>query len=942
MAGTKKAFRDGSIGGRNRPIVANKAIDPVEIHSEDKPATCESRKGSSGKKASTTPMKMLIAQEMSKETDTRRKTPNVIARLMGLDDAMPGDPSVASTKRNLLDGGSVQSSSEVRGLQDGQHQQIGYLDRLKSRELQSYCNVNREYRDVYEVRQQSSRSNSLNVQAPQKGLHHENPNDKRMALVREKFIEAKRLATDEKLLESKEFHDALEVLSSNRDLFLKFLEEPSSLFSCHLEEHHLIPLPPQTKRITVLKPSKTNETKSKVKHQYGSGFELQNTLWNSGFAHHPMTEKLSQPTRIVVLKPSPRKHLDLKSPATPVISSPELPRRGDSYGGLNPRDPICLRETDKDMKLHIPESLGRHRRDESLLSSVFSNGYVGDDSSFNRSENYVGEDCNNSDSEISSSWDFMSNRYGSPYSHSSLSRASHSPESSSVTREAKRRLSERWALVASNGLCQEKLQGRRSSSTLGEMLAINELKMENRSEMRPGASGIRSCGREEGFRMPAACLSISRSKEENGDEGSTGNLSRSKSVPSSSPTYVSIGLNTEDSDYRIDKSVVAKGTTKSRSGKTSFKGRVTSLFFLKNKKSGRDESVSSHLENAENGSQIVSADIVDNKHDDSPQATETNVPEVSLPGNFEAESGQISFPVAVNDNLDERKISPEANLSHEEPGPSSSSENQEILRMPEKNSENQDHPSPTSILDAPFKDEANENAPNSSKFASSDNPQALSRSPPIESIARTLSWDDPCSAAPSPASFELSRAISKAGEEDDPMELILVQNLLTTSGLYKNRLSTIFNGWHSLEIPLDPKLLDELSDVEEEVAKSREKRSNQKLIFDCVNLVLQEIGHSAEQCAYQSTKVCGVSEDETLLAAQVWPVVKNRLSGGEKCTVGGAENGSLVVDRLLGKELIGSGWTELMQSELAAISKEIAGHVLDELFGEALVGMTDS
>ncbi|KAH0455383.1 hypothetical protein IEQ34_015415 [Dendrobium chrysotoxum] len=922
----------GSIGGRNRPVVGNKAIDPVEIHSEDKPVTCESRKGSSGKKSNTTPMKTLIAQEMSKEVDLKRKTPNVIARLMGLDDALPGDPSVVSTKRNLLDGGCVQSNSEVRGFQDSQQQQVGYSNRLKPRELQSYCNENKDYRDVYEIRQQSSRSNSLNDQAPQKGLHYENRNDKRMALVREKFIEAKRLATDEKLLESKEFHDALEVLSSNRDLFLKFLEEPNSLFSSHSEEHHSIPSPPQTKRITVLKPSKVIETKSKVKHQYDSGSELQNTLWNSGFAYHP--EKLPQPTRIVVLKPSPRKHLDLKSPATSFMSSPEPPRKGDGNGIIKTRDPIGPREADKDIKLHTPENLSRHRRDESLLSSVFSNGYVGDDSSFNRSENYVGEDCNNSDSEIASSWDYMSNRYGSPYSHSSLSRASHSPESSLVIKEAKKRLSERWALVTSNGLYQEKSQGRRSSSTLGEMLSINELKMENRNDMGPGASGIRSCGREEEFRMSAACLSIGRTKEENGDEGSSGNLSRSKSVPNSSPTYASIGLNVQDSDSRTDKSVVTKETPKSRSGKTSFKGRVSSLFFLKNKKSGRDESVSSPLEATENGLQIVSADTVGNMHDNSSQAIQTHVPEASLSGNFEVELGQIASPIALNDDSDESKISHKASLSHEEPGPSSA--NQEILRIPEKRSENQDHPSPTSILDTPFKDETNENALNSSKIARSDNPQALSRSTPIESMARTLSWDDSCSGA-----IELSRAFCKAGV-DDPKELILVQNLLTTSGLYRNRLSTIFNGWHSPDIPLDPKLLDKLSDTKEEVVKTGERSSNQKLIFDCVNHVLQEIGHSAEQGAYQSTKVCCVPEDETLLAAQVWPVVKNRLSGGEKWTVGEAVNGSLVVDKLLGREVTGTGWSELLLSEIAVISKEIGEQVLDELIGEALLGMNVS
>ncbi|XP_020584078.1 uncharacterized protein LOC110027123 [Phalaenopsis equestris] len=897
MAGTKKAFRDGSIGGRNRPVGPNKAIDPVELHSDDKSLICESRKGSSVKRSNTIPMKMLIAQEMCKDTDAKRKPPNVIARLMGLDDALPGAPSVASSKRNLLDG------------EDCKQRQVGYLDRSKSKELQSCCNENKDFRDVYEVRRQSSRSNFLDDGALQNGFY-ESRNDKRMAFVREKFIEAKRLATDEKLLESKEFHDALEVLSSNRDLFLKFLDEPNSLFLSGSEEHHFIPSPPQTKRITVLRPSKTNETKFKVKNQYDSGSELRNTIWNSGFAHHPMTEKLPEPTRIVVLKPSPRKHLDLKSPVTPFSSSPERPRKGDGHGGQKPRDPDGR---------NMAESLSRHRRDESLLSSVFSNGYVGDDSSFNRSENYVGEDYDNSDSEIGSYWDFMSNRYGSPYSHSPLNRASRSPESSSVVREAKKRLSERWALVTSNVLNQEKLQGRRSSGTLGEMLSINELKMENRND---------NLGfRVEEFRM------IRRTKEENGNEGSSGcSLSRSKSVPASSPTYGSIRLNTDDSDSRTDKSVA----TKSQSGKTSFKGRVTSLFFSKSKRSGRDDSFSSQLEN--------SADTVDNINGNSSQAIQPNVPEISLSGKFEAESGQISPPVVPSDDSDTSKSSLKASLSHEEPGLSSSSENHDTLQMPEKNtdneknSENQNHPSPTSILDAPFKDESNENAPHSSKFAPSDNPQALSRSPPIESIARTFSWDDHCSRAPLPASLKLSRAICSKEDEDDPKDLIVVQNLLTASGLYKNKLSTIFNGWHSPDIPLDPNLLDELSDLKEGGVRNRERRSNQKLIFDCLNLVLQELGHSVEQGAYQSTAI--VAEDEGLLAAQVWPVVKSKLSGEGKRSAGEAENGGLVVERLLGRELTCSGgWTELMQSELAAISREIGEEVLEELVGEVLVGM---
>ncbi|KAK8934571.1 hypothetical protein KSP39_PZI015086 [Platanthera zijinensis] len=893
MSGKKKAFGDVCTGDRNRFVVANKATDFTEIHSEDKPVSFESRKGFSGRKSSAKPMKTLIAQEMSKEIDSNRKSPNVVARLMGLDDTIPGDSSVPSAKRTLLqDGGSAQIHAEVS--------------------LRSYCNVTKDYGGAYEIRHRESRSNSFNEQVLQKGQHDANQNEKRMAFVREKFVEAKRLATDEKLLDSKEFHDALEVLSCNRDLFLKFLEEPNSLFSSHMEAPHSIPSP-QTNRITVLKPSKTKETKSMVKkNQYNTASLC------SSLIHRPMTQKLSQPTRIVVLKPNPKKHFDMKSPETPAVSSPGPPERGDFYGGLNTHGSMDSTEAAMDIKLQMRDNQSGHRRDESLLSSVFSNGYVGDDSSFNRSDNYVGGDeCNNTDSEISSSWDYTSNRYGSPCSHSSLSRASYSPESS-VIREAKKRLSERWALVTSNGLYQEKFPGRRSSSTLGEMLAISELKMEKVNDMEPGASGIRSCGWEDEVEMPATCLSISRMKDENVNESSSGNLSRSKSVPTTSLTYGSMAPSTEDSEFRLATSVVSKETAKSSSGKTSFKGRVSSLFFSKNKKSGRDESVSSPFVNYTDVFQIGGDKIVDHKPDGSSEAIQIHVPEASPAGDFDAESGLISSPVALEVNSDESKPSPKVSLHHEDPGPST--EDHEILRTSEKLNENQDHPSPTSTLDAPFKDDAIENTPISSKFSSCGNPQALSRSPPIESIARTLSWDDSCSKAPSAAPLKLSRAFC----EDDPEDLMLVQNLLISSGLCKNSLSTIFNGWHSPDIPLDPKLLEKLPNVNDEVRTNREKKAKQKLIFDFVNTVLRELAHSAEQGGYHR-----VPGDEALLAGQVWTVVKKKLFE--------AENGGPVVDRLLGMEVTGSGWTEFMQAQIAEISKEIGVQVLDDLVGEVFV-----
>jgi hypothetical protein len=79
--------------------------------------------------------------------------------------------------------------------------------------------------------------------------------EKRMSIVREKFAEAKRLTIDENLLHSKEFQDALQFLSSNRDLFLEFLDEPNPLLSSNGYEFQHVAPPSEVKQITILKPS---------------------------------------------------------------------------------------------------------------------------------------------------------------------------------------------------------------------------------------------------------------------------------------------------------------------------------------------------------------------------------------------------------------------------------------------------------------------------------------------------------------------------------------------------------------------------------------------------------------------------------------------------------------------------------------------------------------
>ena len=549
------------------------------------------------KKSGETPMKMLIAQEMSREPQSEQKPSNVVAKLMGLD-TLPVQKSSLTAKRSSQEGYSHKSlSGEFWGYR--QQEDSSYHKTLQS-DTKS-CAHDNKFKDVHEVWQLPSRNTQFKDKPPQNRRYDENPIEKRMALVHQKFTEAKRLATDEKLLQSKQFQEALEVLSSNRDLFLKFLEEPNALFSKYLPESQNVSPASQTRRITVLKPSKTTEPKGEAQERkllhpaVEAGDHDTNLNWKSStspnFVHHK-PESIPQPTRIVVLKPNPGMSHERKEVVASAVTSKPFEGR-EFYGSLEPDESTEPREIAKEITRQMQEHMRSNQKDEITISSTLSNGYVGDDSSFTRSENdYIKEECDNaSDSESVTptsrhSWDY-SFRLGSPFSVSSFSRAGYSPEPS-VIKEAKKRLSERLAMVSSNGINQEQSQPRRSSSTLGEMLAIAEVKKEEGADTLT-TSSRRSFGGEQEQKASAAYLSIGGMKEEC-SEDSHANLARSKSVPASSSVYEHIGLREEVPNSRISKSIVPKDVVaKSKSGMSSFRGKVSSLFLSRIKKAGREK-----------------------------------------------------------------------------------------------------------------------------------------------------------------------------------------------------------------------------------------------------------------------------------------------------------------------------------------------------------------
>lgn len=947
---TDKPHRDGAMLSRSQSDVARILTSPPHADQiEDKPVVSELRRTSSNKNANGTPMKTLIAQEMSKEVESKHNRPNVVAKLMGLD-ALPPLHSRSAAQRSHSKGYSRHSLSHSSTPVDCWEQDRVFLDNRTQSEVNK-CQEQNECKDVYEIWQQSQRTSYSRDSSMQKGRCNENISEAKMALVRQKFMEAKRLATDEKLRQSKEFQDALEVLSTNRDLFLRFLQEPNSLFSQQLYDLQTTP-PPETKRITVLRPSKVvddkyegsgeksdKQVKNPTQVVQATGWERNSPVYSPVCSNQKVNENPAQSTRIVVLKPSPGKTHNIKAVVSP-RSSPSRISHGEDFFEEPEEDEVQeSREVAKEITREMHENLMGHRRDETLLSSVFSNGYVGDESSFNKSEiEYAVE--NLSDSEAMSptsrhSWDYI-NRFGSPYSSSSFSRASCSPESS-VCREAKKRLSERWAMMALNGNSQEQRHVRRSSSTLGEMLALSD----TRKLMKSEDGGINM---EQEPRGSTSCFTGNLNKEEGLDD-SPKSLVRSKSVPVSS-TASGARLNVDVSDPETGKAQVPKELTSTKSSKSSLKGKVSSLFFSRTKKSSKEKCTASQ---SVDGCQPVTADTPGSVGYLHGMVSANASQSVNSGGRGECLSPGLRRPASLTSSPDltgrsqkQGMISREVDLS---------------VAKSVNVSENQDQPSPISVLEPPFEEDDNTFPESSGNFKLecpgtevNFKSNLIDKSPPIESIARTLSWDDSCAETVSPNPLKSSSVSPGAEEEQD--WLLLVQTLIQSAGFDGRVQSDIFfTRWHSPDNPLDPSLRDKYTGNEKEPlheAKRRQRRSNRKLVFDCVNAALVEItGYGSESDRSMRAVSCSGAQDMHLegelpmLVDHVWARMKEWFSGEAGCFwVDGGDSNSLVVERVVRNEVVGKGWSDQMRMELDSLGKEIEVNLLEELVDEAVVELT--
>lgn len=534
---------------------------------------------SSSRKGSGTPIKMLLAEEMSKEMVSKHQSLNVVARLMGLD-ALPTQQPVH--KQPKFSKGHSQRTRPVVF----QEKHVIHEDHASLK----INNQEQEFKDVFEVLETTNvkKKKALPVQ---KVMPCSKLSEAKMAFIRQKLLDARCFSTDENPHQLEEFPDAVDVLGSNKDLFLKFLQEPDYLFTKHLHDLQVVQSPPHTNDVRVRKSSmdakndngepyqKSERDMGYMQLHMGSlqkqednridhdqhDFYLRHKLLRSQF--EGKNDSCHLPTRIVVLKPSFK---NVEDPARSV-SSPSS--SGNSRSSLrNQRELWRFRSwepfpelkdrsklvNDVDFVRHRPRALReaarevnqRMRRTASRDSNVSTSawkGYTGDESSDSMS---VKDFMKESNGLIDSSKHLYDKS-----SRCSPSSSSYSAESS-LSREAKKRLSERWKMAQK---FQEVGHCSKGSRTLGEMLSrpdgerlltgLDSKRAQTGSTDRPSGSEVL-----EKWDCP-----LGISSRDGWKSGNLMNLPRSRSLPKSSTLYGSKKSRSTHAAFGSDNCSISKG-----------------------------------------------------------------------------------------------------------------------------------------------------------------------------------------------------------------------------------------------------------------------------------------------------------------------------------------------------------------------------------------------
>ncbi|XP_038903991.1 uncharacterized protein LOC120090419 [Benincasa hispida] len=887
---------------------------------------------------------------MSKETESRR-SPSPVAKLMGLDGMpVPHRPSYKQQKK-------TPGNHSQRTVSPEKSQR-----RAASDDNQLYARSSRQqqkFKDVFEV-QETSMKGSSSFSVPK--IANLKPARTEMEFIHKKFMDARRLVTDEKLQGSKEFHDALEVLDSNKKLLLKYLQQPDSLFMKHLLDINDV-LPHSNCIHTVSMKSSDDENhgchdsgrksvrrnprkkhRKSRKHCSGhispsdSNYVAKCPVESSRIKLEDDERMSIFPKRIVVLKPNLGKAQNSSS----VISSSHAFQSDCRKPSESERTEIRGMETlrtknhddDPGVSSHEVRSSKEVSKKTRQVRENFEYGSMSSSLGIARHDRnaspFIGNDLEAGKCNTSDMFGLNGQRRSSSFRY----------KQSSLSAEAKKRLSERWKTT-----CDYHKTGVVSRScTLAEMLAMPE------KESTPAYMEPRYRGESGGKVFNDQCIvPFGISSRDGWKDICLEKLSRSRSLPASSTAFEIV--KTKSKSLRMDPLVIPKEAFKwERKEAISENLCQREHIAHRNSRHRRRKSHSSicSLEEFNDPvleictSQNQDSDFKDNEPADGnllvveesthfPVKDQTHVLESWMDLRVKSDEAIVSSNEELQPELSVHSVVEDISPSGDqdcfiskELSPEGSEDTSFHLKSisgleSPVSSKEADQPSPVSVLEPPFTDDL---PPGSDCFESLSadlhglrmqlkllklETEAFTESEETQHISRD---EDGVEGS---IGFPEERYACKV---EDNWEFSYLTDILQNSAFKDTDPDIFIAMWHSLECPVDPSTFEELE--KKYAVWSSQPRSERKLLFDRINLGILDIyqkftdpypwirpptiqvGHSEELfnnlCKFLAKQVKKVDED---IVEKVVGRTTQWLVLGYDVDVIGKEIERLMVDELI-------------------------------------------
>ncbi|KAL3536356.1 hypothetical protein ACH5RR_004817 [Cinchona calisaya] len=892
------------------------------------------------KRGSGTPIKKLLAEEMAKESETRRRSPGVIARLMGLDGLPSPQHGNKQQKRSF-----EKHHERVASLGIDQNEQ--------SYEGQSSNMIpvdQQDFKDVYEDMEASHVTNhrySLRWSANSRFAMPE------MAHIQPKITDAKNILSNEKLQVHKEIDDSLDILDSSKDL--KYHEQPHPVFLNQLHDKQIDPYSPLEQSssaevegsVKAWKSARDGSYKRDIRSRQKREDGLLLQSHNHRSSYHYCKAEMSQlnvkdetdilPTRIVVLKPNLVKRVNAVTPVSlPEPSCTHLPslrkhlklRSSDaeellSFKKENLSSEICILKPRSREDREIAKEITRQMR-EHFTPFRGHRGYAGDESSY---DVYEG-DSSSSSEEIT-----LSSR--NLFDGNNRIKSSSGPYKSLVSMEAKKRLSERWKKAQKS----QSFETITKVSTLGEMLAVpdREIVQEHfdAAICLDGASeGFSGSSDSSGWDGPIGFSSGNRGKG-----GCSRSSWRSRSLPPSSVASRSCKTSRCDPLFSdlVKNEKICRGRSKERKGNLSKKDKFSS-------KDGRSSIRTSHPCHSKGNDSGLSPDVNSSPIQEDISSCKENEHEKHLLDCHITELAN-SKPESLNLSLDSSLNLHPKHTDMIKKHDNSSACDQEVAKLQEsalgqaegasaslkcagpepessESSKEADHHSPVSVLEVSSMEDVS---------SSSDCFETVNaRLNELRMQLQLLKIESGGYTGPAVLSLSSKDVMQQQPEvvyEEksfvgrDSWESSYIVDAILYSGLEEFDSDTSVASWHSPECPLGSWVFTNLE--KKYNGNTTDLKFERRLLFDRINSALLEIFQQhAHQCPWVQPKMIGTSK---------WPKhgIKDYLI---KLLVNQEQKVNGVQENRLDREMNWLGYGD----EMDVIGKEIEKLLIDDLIGEVV------